>query len=402
MGADGLVSPRDESSCANTNEVIVSHYSFAWHVDLTKREISGQAALTAEFLAADCASVVLDSHESIRISRVLLETGAALEYAVEEFCSFGKRLVIHLTQPRPASTVITIEYSTTGDPAVTWLSPAQTLGNAAPMCFSMGQACLNRGLFPCQDTPSVRATFDATFEVAPVAGAGELAVACAATAIEEEQRPGAGASRTSFRYEMKQSLPPYLIGAFVVGRIGRKEVGPRSAVWAEPELLEAAASEFDGVVEKYLQAGEALFGPYRWERYDVMIMPKAFAFGGMENPRLTFLSPTLVVGDRSLTDTVAHEVAHSWFGNLVTNASWGCFFLNEGFTTYAQRRITDVVHGTAYTALEALVSWRLLEQEVMDQGGGGPFTKLLVPIAHDVDPDDTYNDVPYEKVGRGA
>ena len=130
-----------------------------------------------------------------------------------------------------------------------------------------------------------------------------------------------------------------------------------------------------------------------WERYDVIMMPKAFAYGGMENPRLTFLSPTLVVGDKSLTDVVAHEIAHSWFGNLVTNASWGQFFLNEGFTMYAQRRITDAVHGEAFTALEALVSWQLLDQEVKDQGGKGPFTKLLVPIPHDVDPDDTYNDV---------
>lgn len=117
----------------------------------------------------------------------------------------------------------------------------------------------------------------------------------------------------------------------------------------------------------------------------------------MENPRLPFLSPTLVVGDKSLTVTVAHEIAHSWFGNLVTNASWSMFFLNEGFTMYAQRRITDMVHGEAYTALEYLVSWRLLEQEIKDQGGGGPFTRLLCPIPDDTDPDDTYNDVPYEK-----
>lgn len=386
------------SSCANSSECSVSHYSFTWAIDFERRNISGKARLTINH-QVECTQVVLDSHEGIHVSGVTMDGGVALDYRVDDFCSFGKSLVIALPSLGKRARaeehlMIEILYSTSGEPAVTWLTPAQTLGNAAPMCFSMGQACLNRALFPCQDTPSVRATFDATFEVKPIAGveAGSMAVACAAAAVDTSDAPAG-----HFSFDMKQSLPTYLIGAFVIGRIGRKDVGPRSAVWAEPELLSAAAAEFDGVVEKYLQAGESLFGPYRWERYDVIMMPKAFAYGGMENPRLTFLSPTLVVGDRSLTDTVAHEIAHSWFGNLVTNASWSQFFLNEGFTMYAQRRITDLVHGPEFTALEALVGWRLLEQEIKDQGGTGPFTKLNVPIEYDVDPDDTYNDVPYEK-----
>mmetsp|Transcript_13842 Transcript_13842/g.45150 ORF Transcript_13842/g.45150 Transcript_13842/m.45150 type:complete len:477 (+) Transcript_13842:606-2036(+) len=195
---------------------------------------------------------------------------------------------------------------------------------------------------------------------------------------------------------MTDSLPSYLMGPFVVGKLAFRDVSERCGVYAEPEMIDRAEDEFSECLEKYLTAGESLFGPYRWERYDIVIMPKAFAYGGMENPRLTFLSPTLVVGDKSLTDTVAHEIAHSWFGNLVTNARWSQFYLNEGFTMYAQRRITDVVHGEAFTALEARVGWRLMRDAVRD-ATDPVFTRLHTPLPLNMDPDDAYNDVPYEK-----
>lgn len=394
-----LAEPEDRSSCANTSEWRVTHYSFQWTVDFAQRSISGVATLTVQRIAPAPAALELDCHEGMAISQVTID-GTDAPFEIRDFCSFGKSLVITLPESA-ASGKVAVHYRTSGEPAVTWLSPEQTLGNVAPMCFSMGQATLNRALFPCQDTPSVRATFDATFDVRPIGGGvdeSSIAVACgAASSGATSVVPTSTSGRAPVRYTMPQSLPSYLIGTFVIGRLGKRPVGPRSSVWAEPELLTAASEEFDGVVETYLRAAEDLFGPYQWDTYDIIMMPKAFAYGGMENPRLTFLSPTLVVGDKSLTDTVAHEIAHSWFGNLVTNASWAQFFLNEGFTMYAQRRITERVNGVAFTALEALVGWRLLEQEIKDQGGCGAFTKLNVPIAHDVDPDDTYNDVPYEK-----
>ena len=241
----------------------------------------------------------------------------------------------------------------------------------------MGQACLNRGLFPCQDAPRSRMTW-----AARVTAPAEFLVVAAAPSTKGPKTLKDG--RRAFRFAMPVKVPAYLV-AFAVGDLASRDVGPRSRVYAHPRKVEAAAKEFAGVTEKYLKAGEALFGTYSWGRYDLLMMPRAFAYGGranilpvcpgfttyfkrttqavqrcknqqqrrsygrgrvgrryggMENPTLTYLSSTLVVGDGSLTDTVAHEIAHSWFGNLVTNGSWAEFFLNEGFTMYAQRRIT--------------------------------------------------------------
>ena len=335
----------DQSSCANTDDCHVTHYSFDWTIDLEKQDISACAELHVRF-RHNVGNVFLDVHEALAISRVLLilDDGPAyigVEFEVQDFCSFGRRLVI-----RAGDTAhkliglqrLRIYYVTSGEPAVTWLAPSLTLGQVAPMCFSMGHATLNRSLFPCQDTPRVRATFDAVFQVAPTSLGPDvdssIVVACGAgrpeashpfaTAmpLQEDTKskfkrqavggfPTQSASTCAFFFAMPQTLPSYLIGTFVCGRIDRRDESPRCAVWAEPELIDAAAREFGTCLETYLSTAELLFGPYQFEQYDVILMPKAFAYGGMENPRLTFLSPTLVVGDGSLTDTVAHEVAHS-------------------------------------------------------------------------------------------
>lgn len=168
-------------------------------------------------------------------------------------------------------------------------------------------------------------------------------------------------------------------------------------MWAEPCLIEAAREEYDGVLEEFLATGERLFGPYIWGRYDLLFMPPSFPFGGMENPCLTFVTPCLLAGDRSLADVIIHEISHSWFGNLVTNANWGEFWLNEGFTMYAQRRISTVLFGAAYTCLEAAAGRALLRQHMDITGEDHPLNKLRVKIEPGVDPDDTYNETPYEK-----
>ena len=260
-------SPEDRSSCANHTDCHVKHYAFTWSFDFDAKRISATALLAVDILNESCTELILDSHESITISRVSLGRDP-VEFEISPYCSFGQKLKVQLPKKRkaePSTIVYSIEYETSGEPAVTWLTPEQTLGQKAPMCFSMGQACLNRALFPCQDTPAVRATFEATFVIARgshssptkieqrIAEEDEFSVACAAAATNE----GAGGI---FTYEMHQSLPPYLIGAFVIGRLAKRDVGPRSCVWAEPELVEAAAAEFDGVIETYLTAGEELFG----------------------------------------------------------------------------------------------------------------------------------------------
>ncbi|KAM6217548.1 aminopeptidase B [Rhynchocyon petersi] len=199
-----------------------------------------------------------------------------------------------------------------------------------------------------------------------------------------------------FFFQMCQPIPSYLI-ALAIGDLVSAEVGPRSRVWAEPCLIKAAKDEYNGVIEEFLATGEKLFGPYVWGRYDVLFMPPSFPFGGMENPCLTFVTPCLLAGDRSLADVIIHEISHSWFGNLVTNANWGEFWLNEGFTMYAQRRISTTLFGAAYTCLEAATGRALLRQHMDITGEDHPLNKLRVKIEPGVDPDDTYNETPYEK-----
>uniref|UniRef100_A0A8C3JXR4 Arginyl aminopeptidase n=1 Tax=Calidris pygmaea TaxID=425635 RepID=A0A8C3JXR4_9CHAR len=269
-------------------------------------------------------------------------------------------------------------------PQVCWLAPEQTAGKQKPYMYTQGQAVLNRSFFPCFDTPSVKCTYSATVQVPE----GFTAVMSATSSEKQKDN--------TFVFKMSQPIPSYLI-ALAVGDIVSADVGPRSRVWAEPCLIEAAKKEYDGVIEEFLAVGEKLFGPYVWGRYDILFMPPSFPFGGMENPCLTFVTPCLLAGDRSLADVIIHEISHSWFGNLVTNASWGEFWLNEGFTMYAQRRISTEVYGLAYTCLEAATGRALLRQHMDNTGEDHPLNKLRVVIEPGVNPDDTYNETPYEK-----
>ncbi|VFV26193.1 aminopeptidase b [Lynx pardinus] len=270
------------------------------------------------------------------------------------------------------------------EPGVCWLAPEQTAGKKKPFVYTQGQAVLNRAFFPCFDTPAVKCRYSALIEVPD----GFTAVMSANT--WEKRGPN------KFFFQMCQPIPSYLI-ALAIGDLVSAEVGPRSRVWAEPCLIKAAKEEYNGVVEDFLATGEKLFGPYVWGRYDLLFMPPSFPFGGMENPCLTFVTPCLLAGDRSLADVIIHEISHSWFGNLVTNANWGEFWLNEGFTMYAQRRISTVLFGSAYTCLEAATGRALLRQHMDITGEENPLNKLRVKIEPGVDPDDTYNETPYEK-----
>jgi hypothetical protein len=196
---------------------------------------------------------------------------------------------------------------------------------------------------------------------------------------------------------MPQPIPPYLL-AIAAGGLDFRELSPRARVWAEPEIVEQAAYEF-GDVEKMIDAAERLFGPYPWERYDMLVLPPAFPFGGMENPRITFLTPTVIAGDRSLVDVLAHELAHSWTGNLVTNATMEHFWLNEGFTTWAERRILDALHGERASALRWAVGQKALDDSIARFGIDSPLTKLRTDL-RGIDPDDAFSSIPYEKGAR--
>ena len=206
-----------------------------------------------------------------------------------------------------------------------------------------------------------------------------------------------GKGTRTFLFDMPQPIPTYLL-ALAVGELESRDLSPRARVWAEPATVEKAAWEFAGVEEMIVRA-EGLFGPYEWDRYDMLVLPPSFPYGGMENPRMTFLTPTLLAGDRSLVDVVAHELAHSWTGNLVTNATAEHFWLNEGFTVWAERRILEAIHGEEAATLGWAIGQKALEDSIARFGADSPMTKLRTHLAG-IDPDDAFSSVPYEKGSR--
>ncbi len=295
----------------------------------------------------------------------------------------GSRLRIHL--PPQTSRVVVRYHTSPRASALQWLEPSGTAGGVHPYLFTQCQALHARSVVPLQDTPRFRQRFQASLTV-PSPLRAVMAAACSG---EEEK-----GETTTFRFVMPDPIPPYLL-AFAVGDLASREIGPRSRVWAEPQRVDQAAWEFDQV-ESMLQAGEALFGPYDWERFDLLVMPPSFPYGGMENPRLTFLTPTLIAGDRSLVNVVAHELAHSWTGNLITNADAEHFWLNEGWTVYAERRIQEVLEGEDSRDLHAALGFLSLKR-ALERFEHSPNLTCLRTHLEGVDPDEVFSAVPYEK-----
>jgi len=359
--------------------------SFDWRarVDFAAKLLHAEVTLELEQPARGGA-FDLDSRD-LAIEAVTDAKGAALPWTLHPAAPIlGARLEVQLPAGAKALRVV---YRTSPDAsALQWLEPAQTLGGRHPYLFSQCQAIHARSVLPCQDTPGVRQRYTAALTVPR-----ELTAVMAAAS----KGPGDSAGQTAtFRFEMPQPIPPYLF-AFAVGDLASKDLSPRSRVWAEPGQLAAAAAEFSGV-EAQLKAAEALFGPYDWERFDLLVMPPSFPFGGMENPRLTFLTPTLLTGDQSLVNVVAHELAHSWTGNLVTNANFEHFWLNEGFTVFAERRILEALEGADAAGLHAAVGFKSLEESLSRFKDQPNLTKLRQKL-DGVDPDEAFSQVPYEK-----
>ena len=358
--------------------------SFDWRasVDFATRVLT--AELTLRFVAPAAGGPLDLDTRALAIDAVVGADGAALEHVLHAAEPIlGSRLEIAV--PKGAES-IRIRYRTAPEAsALQWLTPEQTLGKKHPQLFSQCQAIHARSVLPCQDTPSFRQTFTAAVDVP-----ASLRAVMAAAALGREVH----GERAIERFEMPQPVPPYLF-AFAVGDLASKDLSPRSRVWTEPAQLEAAAWEFEHV-EDQIRAAEALFGPYDWERFDLLVMPPSFPYGGMENPRLTFLTPSLLAGDRSLVNVVVHELAHSWTGNLVTNANAEHFWLNEGFTVFAERRILEALDGAEMAALHAAIGYEKLLEAFVLLEGHPELTKLRTSLLG-VDPDEAFSVVPYEK-----
>jgi len=354
--------------------------------DFDARKLTGTANLTIK-RSPGASAIVLDTRD-LSIKQVKDASGAALMFntgAAKEF--LGAPLTI--TLPASGDTVV-VEYETSpGAAAVQWLSPQQTAGKKMPFLFTQGEAILTRTWVPTQDSPGIRQTYDAAIHVP----AGMRAVMSADHVLPEGEKDSSG--RPVFRFKMDKPIPPYLI-ALAVGDIGFKAIGKNTGVYAEPSVVQRAADEF-GEVDQMIAAAEKLYGTYRWGRYDILVLPPSFPFGGMENPTLTFATPTVLAGDRSLVNLVAHELAHSWSGNLVTNATWDDFWLNEGFTTYIESRIMDELRGKPYADMLRQIGQQDMRAAAEDlKGAKAADTRLHLDLTGR-DPDEGMTDIAYEK-----
>ncbi|MCP5340148.1 MAG: M1 family metallopeptidase [Steroidobacteraceae bacterium] len=382
-----LAAVADPHSLANLDAFRVRHLDLSLEVDFKARRLSGTVDLQVERLDAAAAELVLDSHDLV-IRQVWWLVGGQPERELSfakgaAVPSLGEPLRIGVpTGVRGETFGVRISYQTSPEAGgLQWLEPAQTAGRVAPFLFSQSQSIYARSWIPLQDSPSVRATFTARVHVPP----GLRAVMGASNALT-------ASTDGWYHFEMPQPIPSYLM-AIAAGRLDVREIGPRTAVFAEPEVVAEAAYEFADT-ERMIEACERLYGPYRWGRYDLLILPPSFPYGGMENPRLSFITPTLLAGDRSLVATIAHELAHSWSGNLVTNATWRDFWLNEGFTTFLERRIVGALYGASLEAMEQDLGLQSLRRQL---AGLPPRSQVLAIDLRGRSPEEGTTDVPYEK-----
>jgi aminopeptidase N len=358
---------RDPQSYARPLEARVTHVALDLKADFAAKRIAGTATLDVQ-AKPDAKAIVLDS-KGLEVKSVTGEDGKPLRFALGKADpALGAPLTVELNGARR----IRIAYVSAPDAeALQWLTPEQTAGKKHAFLFSQGQAILNRSWIPTQDSPGIRQTWEARIVVPD-----PLEAVMSGQRLTPEGEPAEGGGR-AFRFRMDKPVAPYLI-ALAAGDIAFQSLGPRTGVYAEPATIKAAAAELVDT-EKMVAAAEKLYGPYRWGRYDMIVLPPAFPYGGMENPTLTFLTPTFLAGDRSLVGLVAHELAHSWSGNLVTNAVWPDSWLNEGFTSYFENRIMEALYGPGRASQEAALSFADMESALTELGAAAPGTRLHNP-----------------------
>ncbi|CAB9504832.1 Leukotriene A-4 hydrolase [Seminavis robusta] len=380
--------PEDRSSLSDPNVIAVKHIDWEVTVDFEKSILRASATYTLEYATPGATVVCLDTNFLKVLKVEHAKTGEALSFThhsvIPNKLHLGQKLSIRL--PTTSIEKITVTYETTQQSsAVQWLPPEQTAGAKYPYLFTQCQAIHARALIPCQDRPGIKATYTAKVTVPSWA-------TCVMSAVMKKDETLA--TTKVFHWDQPVPISSYLI-AMAVGELAKLEISERCAVWSEPSVVQQAAWEF-AQTEEFLQMAEEIAGkPYVWGRYDLLCLPPSFPYGGMENPCLTFVTPTLLAGDRSLADVVAHEIAHSWTGNLVTNATWDHFWLNEGWTTWFQRKIMARIHkDNKFLHFDAIGGYKALKDTVRQMPDG--FSRLVLDIG-DKDPDESYSRVAYEK-----
>jgi aminopeptidase N len=356
---------KDVLSYARPEIARVTHVDLDLTADFASKTMSGTAAL--DVLAAPGAKEIILDTDGLTISSVTDGQGRTLAWKVGASEAYkGAPLTIQLNG---ASRIVIAYRAAPSARALQWLPAQLTAGKTKPYLFSQGQSINNRSWIPTQDSPGIRQTWTAKITVP-----ADLVAVMSGERLTPKGEPAAKGRRT-YRFAMDKPVPPYLI-ALAVGDLVFKPLGNRTGVWTEPTMLDRAAYELADT-EKMVEAAEGLYGAYRWGRYDVLVLPPSFPFGGMENPTLTFLTPTFLTGDRANVGLVAHELAHSWSGNLVTNATWADSWLNEGFTSYFENRIMERLYGKERADVEADLAWDELETNFRAAGGRmAPGTRL--------------------------
>uniref|UniRef100_A0AAZ3RGC1 Leukotriene A(4) hydrolase n=2 Tax=Oncorhynchus TaxID=8016 RepID=A0AAZ3RGC1_ONCTS len=384
----------DPCSFSSFSKCVTKHLNLTYHVDFDSHVIKAKVALTVEVLVDNFTSLTLDTKD-LKVSKVTAN-GQAAKFTLGPKHSFmGTPLEITLPfdLSRGQHVIVEVTYETAPSAsALQWLTPEQTAGKKHPYLFSQCQATHCRSMVPCQDTPAMKHTYYAQVSVPK-----ELVAVMSAVRDGQEPDPQ-DSSRAIYRFRQPVPMPSYLI-AIVVGALESREIGPRSRVWSEKEYvgdLSMSHSFYISRTETMLKTAEDLAGPYVWGQYDILVLPPSFPYGGMENPCLTFATPTLLAGDRSLSNVIAHEISHSWTGNLVTNKTWEHFWLNEGHTVYLERMIGRSMESEQFRQFKAMGGWKDLQESVNTFGANNPLTNL-VPNMNEVDPDDAFSSVPYEK-----
>jgi leukotriene A-4 hydrolase/aminopeptidase len=364
---------------SNYENVTCKHLDWKTKINFELKEIKGTATWTFENKTNE-KFIHFDTYDMAILKTKV--NGKETQYFVTDFNKeFGSGLSIPITEK---DTIVSIEYTTGADAtALQWLAPSQTAGGKLPYLFTQCESIHARSLLPCQDVPANRITYNAEVETPR----GMMAVMSAKNPTEKN-------AQGKYAFEMEIPIPTYLI-ALAVGDIDYKAIDDRSGVYTEPSMLEKSANELSDI-PSMMKVAEKLGGPYKWGKYDVLIAPPSFPIGGMENPRLTFATPTIIAGDKSLVSLIAHEMAHSWSGNLVTNATWNDLWLNEGYTTYFERRIMEEIAGKDYNEMMWELGYQDMQSDLNDMGLNGEDTKLKIDLKKR-HPEDAFSNIAYEK-----